>query len=295
MVVMTMMGGLGNQLFQYATGRALSLRLDQPLYLEETGFGKRTQNQEHTYQLKCFMHKAIPLKGGHWARVKARLGWSSMLGTLLKKDGAVGFSEPPGSSFKEEVMQLSSPVHLRGHFMSFRYFDEIRSTLLEDLCLEAPLSERSKRWADEASRTSSVSIHYRRGDFVSNPSVAKSVEGILTETYYRNAVDEIMGTIENPHFYVFSNDMPWVKKNVSLPGKVTFVEGNGSDRGYEDLWVMSRCRHHILAGGSTFSWWAAYLNPREDKKVIRTEKVNNEEDYNYPDDFFPPSWKSVPS
>jgi hypothetical protein len=94
---------------------------------------------------------------------------------------------------------------------------------------------------------------------------------------------------------VISNDIAWVKKHHSFPCDVTYVDFNSPQRGYEDLWLMSRCKHNITAGGSTFSWWAGYLNTNKDKIVVRTKDVNNDPLYNHPSDYFPPEWMVVPS
>ncbi len=89
--------------------------------------------------------------------------------------------------------------------------------------------------------------------------------------------------------------MPWVAKHFALAADVTYVDVNPPQRGFEDLWMMSKCKHNITAGGSTFSWWAAYLNRNPDKIVVRTEKISNDPQYDHPDDYFPPDWERVPS
>jgi len=89
--------------------------------------------------------------------------------------------------------------------------------------------------------------------------------------------------------------MQWVKDNFRIPFEVTFVDFNSAQKGFEDLWLMSQCKHNITAGGSTFSWWAAYLNQNVDKIIIRTEKISNDPIYNFPEDYFPPEWAVVTS
>jgi hypothetical protein len=130
---------------------------------------------------------------------------------------------------------------------------------------------------------------------VADPEVYKCIEGIITDRYYQNAIGYITSRVDVPHFFIFSNYMPWVKENFKIPYDVTYVDINTSQRGFEYLWIMSRCKHNILAGGSTFSWWAAYLNPNPEKIVIRTANVSNDPLYNYPEDYFPHDWVTVAS
>jgi hypothetical protein len=105
----------------------------------------------------------------------------------------------------------------------------------------------------------------------------------------------MLASVDNPHFYIFSNDMSWVIENFKISASVTYVDINPPQRGFEDLWIMSKCKHNITAGGSTFSWWAAYLNQNTAKIVVRTEKISNDPKYNHPDDYFPPEWGIVAS
>ena len=89
--------------------------------------------------------------------------------------------------------------------------------------------------------------------------------------------------------------MGWVTDNFKIPFKVTYVDINSPQRGFEDLWIMSRCKHNITAGGSTFSWWAAYLNQNTEKIVVRTETISNDLKYNHSEDYFPPEWEIAAS
>jgi hypothetical protein len=89
--------------------------------------------------------------------------------------------------------------------------------------------------------------------------------------------------------------MEWVRQNFKIPYEVTYVDINSAQSGFEDLWLMSKCKHNITAGGSTFSWWAAYLNTNGHKIIVRTKQVSNDLTYNNPGDYFPETWESVES
>jgi hypothetical protein len=205
------------------------------------------------------------------------------------------FRELEGSDFKPDILKLKGDHYLLGYFNSYKYFDPIRNILLEEYTPRQAISPQGQKILKKIESTNSVSIHIRRGDYVNVPEVYKCIEGIITDRFYQNAVDYIAAKIDNPHFLVFSNDMAWVKENFRIPHQITYVDFNAAQSGYEDLWLMSRCKHNITAGGSTFSWWAAYLNPYKEKIIVRTEQVSNEAKYNHPDDYFLPEWNAVNS
>lgn len=301
MIIVNLMGGLGNQMFQYAAAKHLSKANDAELKIDGSNFGKLTANSDHTFQLSCFNIAArhatrneiwkVARPDGFLARAAGILfGWSPH-----KARSETIYREPAGSGFKPEVLALRGDRYLIGYFNSYRYFDPIRDVLIEEFRPKEALSSEGQALLTSIDSTNSVSLHIRRGDYVDNPEVYKCIEGIITDRFYLNAIELIATRIDNPHFFVFSNDMAWVKQNFRIPYQTTYVDFNTAQRGFEDLWLMSRCKHNITAGGSTFSWWAAYLNPNEDKIIVRTERVSNDAKYDHPDDYFPPEWMSVGS
>lgn len=303
MIVINLMGGLGNQMFQYAAARHLAIIHDTELRIDGTRFAKLTANKEHTLQLENFN---IGARQANPDEIQQLCGSATTLGRmknfLRKVSGKVSgaaagyvYHEPEGSQFKAEFFGLDKEKYLIGYFNSYKYFDPAKNVLIREFTPKTSISEQGQSITRLIEATNSVSIHIRRGDYVANPEVYKCIEGIITERYYRNAIEYVATRIESPHFFVFSNDMCWVKENFKIPHEVTFVDFNSPQRGFEDLWLMSRCKHNILAGGSTFSWWAAYLNPNSEKIVVRTENVSNDPLYNCPEDYFPHDWVTVAS
>ena len=301
MLIINLMGGLGNQMFQYATAKRLSVINDTELKIDASNFRRFTSNSEHTFQLTNFNISAKQAsKGEIWRVVEptnplARIAGEVFGRTPHKIKTNTIFREPEGSGFKPEVLELKSGHLLIGYFNSYKYFDSIRGTLVHEYTLREKISAEGQGLLALIESTNSVSIHIRRGDYVAVPDIYKCIEGIITERFYHNAIDYIASKVDTPHFFVFSNDMRWVKKNFKIPYGVTYVDFNSPQRGFEDLWLMSRCKHNITAGGSTFSWWAAYLNPSLEKIIVRTENISNDSRYNHPDDYFPTSWKAVTS
>ncbi|GAB3555072.1 alpha-1,2-fucosyltransferase [Noviherbaspirillum agri] len=329
MIVVQIHSGLGNQLFMYAAARALAQRRSTALYLdvdtdcrEGVNFGERIG---HSFQLDKFNIRAgylgmdaIKMEGppstvGFYSAVKTQLRDIRVLRSAVRLLRYKGidiskmamkmsgtdkrmFVEDRGDwGYKPHFLDLPDDTILRGCFFSYRYFDWMRDMLLDELSLKKGLSFRSKEIEEEILGGESVSLHVRRGDTITNPEYHSWYEGVVTDRYYRNAIAHFTQRLERPHFFVFSDDMAWTKANLRIPGKVTYVDHNGPEKGYEDLHLMSRCKHNVTAGFSSFSWWAAYLNRNPQKIVVRTERMNGLDALNHPEDFFPSSWVVVPS
>ena len=120
-----------------------------------------------------------------------------------------------------------------------------------------------KTYEEQMQNTNSVSLHIRRGDYL---TVSDVYGGICTPEYYEKAMKQMEEWHPDCHFFVFTNDTKWVKENYHQKN-LTVVEGNDEDAGYIDLYLMTRCKHYILAN-SSFSWWGCYLSTSKDKKVI---------------------------
>jgi hypothetical protein len=285
MIVTRVIGGLGNQMFQYAAGRALARRLGVPLRIDSSGFRSYSV---HDYCLHHFALKAVEAEDGdvpngraesRWARALRRLG----VGTELKVFRERGFA------FDSEVNMLPDDTYLDGYWQSERYFSDMEGELRRDFEIVTPPTTQNAEWLTRIrSDAGSVSIHVRRGDYVTNAS-ANAVHGTCTLEYYMRAARHVADkTDAPPTFYVFSDDPDWVAANLHLGYETTYVRHNDAAHNYEDLRLMSACRHHVIAN-STFSWWGAWLNSARDKRVVapvqwfRDEKMDTR-------DLMPPSW-----
>jgi len=298
------MGGLGNQMFQYAAAKQLAIVHNTTLKIDATNFKKLTSNREHAFQLDCFRitaRQASRDEMNKYKRPKSRL--RNIIDSIRKtsvphatdKKCDLLYEEPGGSALKHDFLELGPDRYLIGYFNSYKYFDAIRDILIKEYTPKSDISAPAGKIIKQIEDTNSVSLHIRRGDYISDPEVHKCIEGIITDDYYRNAVAFVSQRVDRPHFYIFSDDMSWVMENLRIPASVTYVDINPPQRGFEDLWIMSKCKHNITAGGSTFSWWAAYLNSNPDKIVVRTDRISNDISYNYPNDYFPPEWQIAPS
>lgn len=268
MIIVNLIGGLGNQMFQYATGRALALRTDVPLLLDTSSF--------RNYDLRCYELGELSIKarlvtGAELKNFGVRNGSNGLLKRLAKAfrlDQTVVHYDETSFAYDRRIQQINPPVYLNGYWQSERYFSDIADILRRDFTLKRPFDAANSELAGQINNLGgrAVSLHIRRGDYVSNPNTAQ-YHGVCSLDYYRNAVSYIAERISDPHFFVFSDDHAWVEENFKLEFSVTQVDVNGSDRGVYDMALMKACRHHIIAN-SSFSWWGAWLNPHPDKIIV---------------------------
>jgi hypothetical protein len=248
-------GGLGNQLFQYAMGRAVSCALNTQLILDVSalGIGRRGQTARG-FELDHFRHKArlaTPREQRNF-RLLRLVPW---MGPLVGRWTAC---RERGLYYNPAVENLPDGSYLCGYWQSYRYFQGIAQLLVADYEAVERLSSASQAVAEKIGRLESVAIHVRRGDYVSLPAAA-SFHGTLSIAYYAAAIARMRQAVPTPHFFVFSDDHAWCSKHLPLHvGEVEHVSHNGPSHAWEDLVLMGRCRHHIIAN-SSFSWWGAWL------------------------------------
>jgi len=172
--------------------------------------------------------------------------------------------------FDPVILKLKAPVYLDGYWQSEKYFIDIENTIRKEFTITLEQDAVNKKAAENIIGSESVSIHVRRGDYVSN-EVTGRYHGVCSLEYYHTAIDMIAEKIEDPHFFVFSDEPDWAKKYLKSEYPVTCIDFNGEEKAYEDLRLMSQCKHHIIAN-STFSWWGAWLCQDPDKMVYAPAK-----------------------
>ncbi len=247
MILIKLMGGLGNQLFQYAYGRTLSLEKKERLVFDTSWYKGRINR---TYMLDHFKIEAT--KAG-------------ILTRMLHK--------------KETLVDTSGSWH------NENYFKKYEGKIRKELSFKNPLSKFNQEIFSKIQTTNSVSIHIRGGDYVSGNK--SSFHETCSADYYSSAIAIIREKVSNPHFFIFTDDINWAKGLMQFPEPFTFVSSPDNPP-HEELALMSSCKHNIIAN-STFSWWAAWLNPNPDKTVIGPSKwFANEKNGN--SDILPASW-----
>ena len=280
--VVNFSGGFGNQLFEYAFLRNL-LTKSENTYACISDCGQLgSRDFEMNKAFKNLKLKLVP-KGFEESFLK-KAAEHSYKGkfVIYSEDMARGITKKADDS----IIDAEGGVY-SGTFQTSHWADKARKELLSDLRFnenkEPGLARMIKAvWEDEYA----VSIHFRRGDYLTERN-KYSYGGICTEDYYRAAMERITYKIKTPHFYVFSDDIEYVKENYDIPNAV-FIERNMFDdyEDWYDMCLMSKCRNNIIAN-STFSWWGAWLNAHKDKIVIAPEKWINT--YSY-EDIYPDNW-----
>lgn len=181
-------------------------------------------------------------------------------------------------------------IYFKGFYQSEKYFegikDEVRQAFTFD---QSQANEKSlKMLARMDNEDNAVSLHVRRGDYL-QAKHWNAIGHICQLPYYQNALSKLKELVAEPVFYVFSDDIDWVKDNLPLENAI-FVDWNKGQDSWQDMMLMSHCRHHIICN-STFSWWGAWLDPRKDKIVIAPERWTQ---YTVSDEVVPSSWIQVP-
>lgn len=267
MVISKIVGGLGNQMFQYAAGRSLALANNCQLKLDISfykNYGFRA------YELELFNINAEIASA---AEVSQLVGMQPRLAKYLHKRLGVSKSTyfpERDFSFDSQFFGIKLPIYLDGYWQSPKYFSSVADQVGGELTPIEPLAGQNLEVADQMAQVNSISIHVRRGDYLTNQATNK-VHGFVGVDYYKRAIHFILREIEVPYFFVFSDDLAWAKKNLGLVENVIFVDHNTGERSYEDMRLMSLCQHHIIAN-SSFSWWGAWLSSKPNKVVIAPKK-----------------------
>ncbi len=264
MIVTRITHGLGNQLFQYAAGRALAHRLGTDLALDPRMY---LADKIRRFGLDPFAIDVKPVDPQSLPPSVHDRKMSHYLWRYLKW-GRFKPAVERSLDYDPAFRDLPDNVYLKGYWQSERYFADIPDIIRRDLALKSPPSAQNARLIDDIRHRPSISLHIRRGDYVPNfPGM--TVNNTLLLDYYAKGAEHLATELAiDPVFYVFSDDTDWARQNLRLPFETVFVVHNDNDTApHEDLRLMSSCAHHIIAN-STFSWWGAWLNPSPVKRVI---------------------------
>lgn len=273
MITVNIKGGLGNQMFQYACGRALALRNNDRLSLIRTRYhGDSARDLSLT---RFDIQADWPDRPG----VSIWQQWRERWRQKFTGDFHVGFDP--------QTLTRSGNVYLDGYFQSELYFKDQAEHIRADLHLKTALGEKASSLAELIKNDrDAVSIHVRRGDYVNHPDFG----GVCTPEYYDRAVVFLKQRLLKANFYVFSDDIEWCRTGLPCLREATFVSGPKL-RDFEEMFLMSICRHHIIAN-SSFSWWGAWLGNNPSKIVVAPKRWSNlhEEWYR---DIIPSTWKRM--
>lgn len=293
MMIVRLIGGLGNQLFQYAVAKHLSMRNNIPLKIDVSCFA---QLEGREYKLN---HYQITDPVASQAEVDNFVKYydsNTLFARLYRKlqnrkpkYKRAYYKEGGYWQYEPALMKITRPVFLEGFWQHHRYFQEIDPQVLNFFTLKPEYLPRDFPLLRKIQQNKgAVSLHIRRGDYVSDSNNLRFF-GIMPLEYYHKAVAYINERVSNPIYYVFSDDLDWVRSELKLEAPMVFVDIDGGTRDYLELYAMSQCRHHIIAN-SSFSWWGAYLNKNADKIVIAPQKWVAVEELNERIEIQMPSW-----
>lgn len=289
MIIVKLMGGLGNQMFQYSAARSLALKNGTSLkvdlsFLESDQVG----NTPRFFELDKFHISAE--RASHWEIAllsgRGRSRFKSTAASLLQQLAGYSSYREKWFQFDPIVLTLPDKVYLEGYWQSERYFANIKEIIRKEFTLKTPLEGLNLNLAEEIRTVDAVSLHVRRGDYVTDKNIS-TIHGVCDLEYYRRAVDRVVQALKDPFFYIFSDDPKWVADNITLRHPARYISHNGS-MAHEDLRLMSLCRHHVIAN-SSFSWWGAWLSTSHKKLVVAPQKWFNNINLNT-SDLIPKSW-----
>lgn len=304
MIIVRLRGGLGNQLFQYAAGKALAEHHQTELALDLYTYSK------HPYRKFELSKFNVNAREATRAEVHRFTGSNPIVRYLNKRENYFRCKDvfaQPHYHFYEDFFSLPGDLYLTGYWQSEKYFAPIASMISKQFSPREMLDPKNIAIQQKMHRTNSVAVHVRRGDYASASNYS-SFFGILSMDYYEKAIEKIKREVENPVFYFFSDDVEWCRKNfASVVGeeqqRPEFIDHNKGEDSYKDLLLMASCKHNIIAN-STFSWWGAWLNQNHGKKVIapqqwfrtnyltKKEPVYSSRLYNTKD-LIPESWEKL--
>lgn len=298
-----LMGGLGNQLFQYAFGRRLALKNRADLLLDVSGYPVCSKvdplKSQRALELTKFNiaghvvqrdQAAGPLDR---ARRVWRKGWGRLAGVVDRFRPYYArreIVEPASRYFRFDRRvydrDFQGALGVRGFWQTEKYFQAIASLLRRELTLRDPLSPVNQKFAAAIDAATSVAVHVRHGDNAN--SVAASL-GVVARDYYQHSITALMQELTRPEFFVFSDDMEWARHLLSEILPAATMVHNGTAGAAEDLWLMSLCKHHVLAN-STFGWWAAWLGRKPGQVVYAPRRYYQGLDRPNPD-LYPAEWR----
>lgn len=261
-MVIRFQGGLGNQMFQYALYKELQWMgkdVKSDLYLYRTNRDMRKFEIEDVFGIKTKEAK-------DWEIIKP-ITESTRIERFIKKHILrITYWEEHCFKIPEDVFKVKRGF-LDGYWQSVRYFPDVVNELRDDFTFR-DLTVENYEITERIVNSNAVSVHIRLGDYLQYP---KQFGNLCTEEYYKSAIQYMRHVLQMPHFFIFSDEIDKAQKILGQQGDITYVKHMGED--YQDMQLMSLCKHNIIAN-SSFSWWGAWLNKNDSKMLIVPTKWN---------------------
>ncbi len=289
-IIIKLQWWLWNQMFQYAYVKALSLRNKQDFKLDFFEY----KTYFRPYELEIFdieknyaSKKQTPFYENLYSKNKYIWYLLTKFKNICKKLNKKDYIEKQ-FNFDSDFFNIKF-WYIQWYFQTEKYFIDFENEIRKNFEFIIPPSKKNQKTIQIINNYNSVSIHIRRWDYVTNPK-ANNVHWTCSLAYYQKAIEVIKTKINNPVFFIFSDDIKWVKDNLKIE-KAYYIDWNNADKNYEDMRLMSLCKHNIIAN-SSFSWWGAWLNKNQEKIVIAPNKRFNDNKKNYCD-IVPQKWIKI--
>lgn len=291
MIITQLTGGLGNQMFQYACGFSISISKGYKYgYFFENPIGVYSKRK---FELNIFHVKGKLLSSPEFT--KAQFGDRGLI-KYLKKMIKLPITQPyerveeKGFPYNQIIPNIKDCSILSGYWQSEKYFQNNKKQIMNDFLFKYKITDDKNLYILKKIReNNAVSIHVRRGDYISDKNTNK-FHGICSITYYQKAIQMIKRRVKNPLFIVFSDDPTWSRSNIK-DKNAEYVNWNAGDSSWIDMYLMSHCRHNIIAN-SSFSWWGAWLNKIKNKVVIAPKQWFQDKSIDTRD-LVPKSWLKI--
>lgn len=268
MIVVKFNGGLGNQLFQYAFGRALQLKYKDSLAIDVEEFRRSYGHVPRHYSLEPFNLpydvKVLPVKDSKsllFFKVFHKVN-RTLNSNMARLFNIYWWRSPVYKDFGIKDTK-GKKCYFYGYWQSERYFADYKDKIKQELKVKTPITEECLPYAEQIENSNSVCLHIRRGDFVKEGQI------ICDVNFYDKGIQYIDQRVKDARYFIFTNDEKWVKENIHLPKDSTFVDI--ADPDYEVLRLMYMCKHFVISN-SSYSWWAQYLSDNPNKIVIAPSK-----------------------
>jgi len=292
MLINKLKGGLGNQMFQYATGFALAQKNNTVQKIDITTFDNASRDTRRKFGLNVFKITSPVALSEEIKKVRNQYGpipkFLSLINQKVFKQYYTDF-HPEFLNKISEKLNHKKDVYIDGNFQSEKNFTEFAPLICQEFTFKKEFfDDHVKQLAEVIQKENSVSIHIRRGDYVYDKKTNK-YHGVCLIEYYEKAIKLIKEKISNPVFYIFTDDDKWVTENFKIIPYINVSQKHLKD--HEEMFLMSQCQHNIVAN-SSFSWWGAWLNKNSAKIVIAPRKWVNKKPNPHPN-IIPETWLKI--
>jgi hypothetical protein len=293
MIFLKVTGGLGNQMFQFATAFALAKQMKTKVGIDLSEINKKEGKIDFTYR-NFQLEQVFNIDNFD---IIPTLSYNFIIGThLIDKVKRVfikgSFFYEKDLTFDPLIFDIKKNAYIEGYFQSEKYFITYENDIRKQFSFKQRPNIKTELLSEQIKRKNAIAIHVRRGDYVNNKAI-NLVHGACSLDYYKKALT--LFDLTQHQLYFFSDDINWVKEKFNFIdlNTSTFVDWNNGENAWQDMHLMSKCKHFIIAN-SSFSWWGAWLSIYKDKKVIAPKQwFNDQFKNNQTKDLIPTSWIKV--